>query len=29
VDTAIRIGGDEIPENSGEKFLDAVSDCRG
>jgi hypothetical protein len=30
VDTAIRIGGtDEIPENSREKFLDAVSDCRG
>jgi hypothetical protein len=30
VDTAIRIGGtDEIPEDSREKFLDAVSDCRG
>lgn len=30
VDTAIRIGGtDEIPEDSREKFLDAISDCRG
>jgi hypothetical protein len=30
VDTAIRIGGtDEIPEESREKFLDAISDCRG
>jgi len=30
VDTAIRIGGtDEIPEDSREKFLDAVSDRRG
>jgi hypothetical protein len=30
VDTAIRIGGaDEIPEDSREKFIEAVSDCRG
>jgi hypothetical protein len=29
VDTAIRIGGtDTIPEDSREKFVDAVSDCR-
>jgi hypothetical protein len=30
VETAIRIGGtDEIPEDSREKFIEAVSDCRG